>query len=91
MKDDGSHLDFHFVNTKNVNVRWLAGATTGIPPFMKNDKAHSKDSSLNNPSYDERVIPRWLRSQLPFSHLIIVSIVGSDLFRPFDPVVRNGL
>jgi hypothetical protein len=43
IKDHDSHLDFHFTNTENVNVRWLSEAIIGIPLFMKSDRASSKD------------------------------------------------
>jgi hypothetical protein len=52
VKDHGSHLDSHSGITENVNVWWLAEATIGIPLFMKNERAQSKDSSLDNPSCD---------------------------------------
>jgi hypothetical protein len=43
---------------KNGNIWWLSEATIGIPLFRKNDRARSKDSSLDNPSCDECMIPR---------------------------------
>jgi hypothetical protein len=58
VKDHGSDLDFQFAKLKNVNVWWLAEATIGIPLFMKNDRTWSKDSSLDNPLCDSRMIPR---------------------------------
>jgi hypothetical protein len=59
VKDYGSRLDCHFVNTEKMQM--YGGCEREQPEFcffMKNDRAQSKDSSLDNPSCDERMIPR---------------------------------